>query len=321
LPGGIGANRVAPDVALLSGTASPDLRDLRLYDSAGKEVPYLLIQPPNPKPIWKSGRVLPVAATKTTSGFEVDLGSSARIDRLRLEGLPTPFLKRFKLEGSGDRSHWTILVGEGSLFDLPNEKLQKLDMEFAAGEFRYVRVTWDDRESGIVPPPRHASARLVEQRAAPPPLRTTLVDLRKLSASPGYSRFQVKLPAPHLPLAAVELRVGESRLLRKASVVESKLSGGEVATGILGSSELSRVVQGNRTASDLRIPIRNPEGREIEIVVEDGNNPPLNLSGVTLEFSPQPWIYLESRDGAALSARYGNSRLEPPKYDLEAMRQ
>jgi len=321
IPGGSGANRIAPDVTLLGGVAASDLRDLRLYDSSGQEVPYLLIPPENPKPRWKTGSILPIAATKTSSGFEVDFGSASAIDRLLLEGIPAPFLKRFRLEGSGDRNRWTMLIAEGTLFDLPNELLRKFEAEFTGGEFRYLRITWDDRESGVVTEPRRATARLVERQAAPVPLRADSVEFRRLSASPGYSRFQVRLPGPHLPLAAVELSVGEPRLLRMATVTESKLSRGEVVPETLGSSDLRRAVQGNRTASDLRIPVRAPEGREIEIVVEDGNNPPLNLTGVALEFSPQPWIYLESRMGAALVARYGNPRLEPPKYDLEAVRQ
>src|SRR5579871_339489 len=66
-----GANRISPDVALMSG-ASSDLRDLRFYDASGKEVPYIQISPTDPQPHWISGAILQVASTKVTSGFEVD---------------------------------------------------------------------------------------------------------------------------------------------------------------------------------------------------------------------------------------------------------
>ena len=52
IPGGPGANRISPDVALLSGVANSGLRDLRFSDAAGKEVPYLLIPPETPEPRW-----------------------------------------------------------------------------------------------------------------------------------------------------------------------------------------------------------------------------------------------------------------------------
>ncbi len=320
LPGGAGANRIAPDVALMSGVASADLRDLRLFDAAGKEVPYLTIPPERPEPRWKSGALLAIAPSKTSSGFEADLGSASLVDRIRVTGIAPPFLKRFRLEGSGDRSHWTMLVEEGTLFDLPDENLHLLDIPFRAGEYRYLRVTWDDRESGVVLLPRGVAGRLVEWRGPAPPL-VAPVEFRKLSAGPGRSRFQVRLPGPHLPLAALELNVKEDRLLRTARITEGRLAEGEVLPQALGGATLRRVVRGNATASDLRIPIRAPEGREIEILVDDGDNPQLNLAGVTMEFVPLPWIYFESHGGEQLTARYGDSRLSAPRYDLEAMRE
>ncbi len=320
VPGGPGANRISPDVALLSGAAYSDLRDLRFYDAAGKETPYLLIPPESPAPRWVPGRILPVAATKSTSGFEADLGSAPLVDSLRLTGIPAPFLKRFRLEGSGDRSHWTLLTGEGTLFDLPAENLRLTEVGFTPGEFRYLRVTWDDRKSGVVPQPRSVGARLVPSLAPAAPLRAN-IEFQRLSAGPGRSRFQLRLPGSHLPLAALQLNVDETRLLRNASVTEGRLSGGAVIPQALGSATLRRVAQEDLVASDLRIPIRAPEGREIEILVEDGNNPPLNLTGVVLEFVPQPWIYIENSSGDPLTARYGNPRLTAPRYDLEAVRQ
>jgi hypothetical protein len=320
LPAGAGANRIAPDVALMSGVASADLRDLRFFDAAGKEVPYLTIPPEQPEPRWKSGSILPLAPTKTNSGFEADLGSAPQVDRIRVGGIPAPFLKRFRLEGSGDRSHWTMLVDEGTLFDLPDEGLRLLEIPFRAGEYRYLRVTWDDRESGVVPLPRSVAARLVEWRGPALPLRAP-VEFRKLSGGPGRSRFQVRLPGPHLALAALELTVQEDRLLRTARVVEGRLSDGEVLPQTLGRATLRRVVRGNAVAEDLRIPIHAPEGREIEILVDDDNNPSLNLKGVTMEFVPLPWIYFETHGGEQLTARYGDSQLLAPRYDLEAMRE
>jgi hypothetical protein len=320
IPGGPGPNRIAPDVALLSGVAFSDLRDLRFYDSGGKETPYLLIPPAASEPRWKTGKILPVAATQESSGFEVDLGAASLIDRLRLAGIPTPFLKRFRLEGSGDRSRWTLLVAEGTLFDLPDENLRFTDVPFDAGEYRYLRVTWDDRKSGRVPEPKSVSVRLVESRAATPSLRAA-AEFKRVGAATGRSRFQARLPGAHLPIVAVELTVAETRLHRSARVTESQLMVSEVVQQTLGSTTLRRVSQNDLVASDLRIPISGPTGKEIEIVVDDDDNPPLELRKVELVFAPQPWIYLESARGESLRARYGDARLTAPRYDLEAMRQ
>ena len=116
---------------------------------------------PNPpeQPLWQVGadaadRAGRDAARRRRSGFEVDLGQAITIDRFRIDGLPPPFLKRVRLEGSGDRARWTLLVDEGTVFDLPDERLRQTELTFTPGSYRYLRVTWDDTRSGRLPRPR-----------------------------------------------------------------------------------------------------------------------------------------------------------------------
>ncbi|MGZ8830978.1 MAG: hypothetical protein ACXW2Q_11450, partial [Thermoanaerobaculia bacterium] len=71
-PGSKGANRLDVDVPLLAGS-SPDLHDVRLIDGNARELAYLLIRPRLREPEWTRARLLAVASTKTTSGFEADL--------------------------------------------------------------------------------------------------------------------------------------------------------------------------------------------------------------------------------------------------------
>src|SRR5712691_222462 len=180
---GAGPRRLAIDVPLLAGAAPfkvvsrfndyetgqsvaimSGLNDLRIYDASGKEVGYLLVRNPPAPPRFKVGTILPIAPVDTdksrTSGFEVDLREPAMVDGLRLDSLPTPFLKRVRLEGSGDREHWTLLVDEGSIFDLPQEQLRLTELRFRPGPYRYIRVIFDDTNSARLPHPGAAVARL-----------------------------------------------------------------------------------------------------------------------------------------------------------------
>lgn len=339
-PGARGANRLSVDESLLSGAAplryrlAPEtaaepgkppvfeggLEDLRFFDAEGREVGYLLIAPKNASASWQAGRTLPIASTKTQSGFEVDLNGVYRTDRLLLEGIPAPFLKRVRLEGGGDRTRWVLLVAEGTLFSLPEEKLHRRELEFAAGEFRYFRVTWDDRTSGRVPPPRGVSARLAAPAEAEPAARVAAVFERRPS-EPGRSRFRVRLPGAHLPVTALEFSAASGHLLRRIEIFEPRLSGGEVLPSLLGSGTLRRAERGGLVASDLSVPIAFPEGPDLDVVVEDGNNPPLPLAGVQAILAPLPWIYFESAAGAGLTARFGAPGARAPRYDLEAVRE
>ena len=238
--------------------AEDGLTDLRLVTEGGRPVPHLLIQPPAPEREWIRGSILSVAATKKTSGFEVDLGAPPAVDMIRVEGLPVPHLKRLTLEGSGDRAHWTMLVAEGTLFDLPDEQLRQNTLGFAAGPYRYLRVTWNDANSGRVPNPSAVPPRRVSTAAPPPADDARRVD-RASSERAGHQ--PVSREAAGGP--AADRRAGSRRrsgaagghVYRRAIVSESRFAGLEAAPVELGRAMLSRVVRDGLTASALRVPI------------------------------------------------------------------
>jgi uncharacterized protein DUF3999 len=335
VPGGAGPNRLALDATLLAGAqpfhvteaaaaegrvalASGGAGDLRLFDHSNREVPYLLVTP-SVEAQWRGARLLRVAPTKTTSGFEADLEHALPIDRMRIDGLPAPYLKRIQLEGSGDREHWTLLVPEGTLFDLPNDGLELATLDFAAGTYRYLRLTWDDRSSQRMPLPRVVEARVASATRGPAPLSTPLTVERRPS-EPGKSRFRILLPGAHLPIVAIELSVDGGNLMRVARITEGRLEGSTVLPTELGSATLRRSVRDGLAAASLRIPIAPPAESRLELVVDDGNNPPLDVTGATAVFAMLPFVFLES-NGDTLVARFGDERATAPQYDLEAERE
>jgi hypothetical protein len=340
---GTGPRRLAVDVPLLAGSGSPfhivsrtidpetrqtvvflanGLNDLRIYDSNGREVGYLLKQNPPAPPRYRRAVILPVAPVDAdrsrTSGFEADLGEPTLVDGFRLDGLPAPFLKRARLEGSGDREHWTLLAGEATVFDLPDEQLRLTELRFAAGSYRYFRILFDDTNSARLPHPGAAIVRVIAGSAPPPPLKATLSVDRRPSET-GRSRFRIGLPGGHLPIVALDFDVGGDYVFRPAKVYEARLTGSELAPVQLGAGTLRRVVRGDVPAAQLRLPIEPPTEAELDLEVDDGDNPPLDLKGVTAVFGELPWIYFESPGGTP-TARYGNDSLTPPRYDIEAAR-
>ncbi|HJT17971.1 MAG TPA: DUF3999 family protein, partial [Thermoanaerobaculia bacterium] len=319
-----GANRLDPDVALLSGTASPlrngqGLDDLRLRDGAGHEVQYLLIAPPSSERKWRGARsILAIPQTKTTSGIEADLGTATAIDRIKVEGISPPFMKRLRVDGSGDRLRWSVLSAETTLFDLPDQQLKNLELAIPAGEYRYIRLVWDDRSSARVSDALRISARLSE-RAPAPQLVAIEIPFRKISSEPGTSRYRLALPGPHLPAAAIELRVANGNVDRNASVSEPRFNGSELVPVALGTAKLRRAERDGTVAENMSIPISPPAGADLEVAVDDGNSGPLNIKTVVARFAPLPWIYFET-NADAITATYGDVSLHAPHYDLEASR-
>jgi hypothetical protein len=324
---GPGPQRLAVDVALVAagqpftvidGVARDGLADLRLFTAEGAVVPHLLVHAPAREREWVPAVVLPVVATEKTSGFEADLGAPGVIDGLAVEGLPAPFLKRLTLEGSGDRQRWTALVPEGTLFDLPDESLRQLDLPFVPGSYRYLRVTWNDANSGRLPTPRAVRARRAGVDAPPAPLVAEL-PFTRLASEPGRSRYRLILPGPRLPIVALELSVPGTHVFRAASVNESRLVGDEAVPIEIGRARLRQVIRGGFAAGALRIPVAPPSEAELELVIDDGSNPPLDLARISAVFAELPWIYFDAPPGV-LIARYGDPAATPAAYDLEAVR-
>jgi hypothetical protein len=102
--------------------------------------------------------------------------------------------------------------------------------------------------------------------------------------------------------------------------MEAQLAGGEVVPQVLGRAMLRQTTRESATASELRIPIGFPSGPDLDLVVEDGDNPPLDLRSVTGVFAPLPTIWFEAPSAEPLVARFGNPARGAPRYDLEAAR-
>lgn len=317
MPAGPGPNRLDIDAELLAHSIA-GLGDLRLIDRDGREVAYLLIPPRPRQPRWIDGRILPIAATKKSSGVEIDLGVASDVDRVRLEGIAAPFLKRVRLEGSGDRTRWTLL-SETTVFDLPDERLRRTEIAFTAGAYRYLRVVWDDRASAPVRVVPRAAARVRASGAPAEPLRRPLA-FQHRGSEPGKSRYQIELPAARLPIEAIEVTVRRGNVFRRAEVREPRLSSGRMEFVPLGADTLRRAERGDAVATDMTIALAQPLGSRLELLIEDGDNAPLEIAGIEARFTPQPWIYFESPDGQPLTARTGDPRLTAPLYDLEASR-
>jgi len=339
IPGGQGPNRLRIDSDLLSGgnsqwryrqegagsertpmvIATEGLGDFRIYDASNREMPYLFILPPKPEAEWLDGYLSPLAIAEKTSGFQIDLGRSLLVDRLRLNGVPAPFVKSCMLEASNDEKLWTRLRTDATVFDLPSEELRHLEIEFPQQEYRYLRIVWDDHASARIPLPRSVSARLVSAGSLAPQLEVPL-QFERRESEPTISRYRIRLPGPRLPVTEIKLTAKGGNILRHARISEGRLDSGDIRPVVIGTAMLRREVHGSLSAAELSINIQPPREAIVDLVIEDGNNPPLEITEISAVFAYLPWIYFESTGEGPLTARYGYPKLRAPRYDLEAAR-
>jgi hypothetical protein len=170
-----------------------------------------------------------------------------------------------------------------------------------------------------MPLPRVLEARIASPTRGPASLRAPL-KIERRPSEPGKSRFRITLPGSHLPIVAIELGVAGGDVMRTARISEGRLEGSTVVPTELGSATLRRSIREGLAAAELTIPVAPPSEAQLELVVDDGNNPPLDVITATAIFATLPFVYFETKDGDTLTARYGDSRAGPPRYDLEAER-
>ncbi len=99
--------------------ARPQLEDLRLYDDAGHEVPYLISRPvPVPK-VVQAVKSFQTTLNPTTTLITLETGLTRPIDRVSLESPAVNFLKAARVESSMDGQRWQLLVQGHPIFSQP----------------------------------------------------------------------------------------------------------------------------------------------------------------------------------------------------------
>lgn len=152
-----------------------------------------------------------------------------------------------------------------------------------------------------------------EERRVTLPLRFTT------EHDDGKTRLRVTGFSPHEPLEALELRAGQPEYFRRpVEVYEVRRDErGPTARVRLGSVLWERRPKDEKTT--LRVAVGAPSGRELFVELDDGDNAPISLAGVSGEiarvrldflFRPGEPLRLLSDPVAGASARYDLALLE-----------
>ena len=328
-------SRLAVDVTLLAGGRAvprdPARRDGRSPKAActtfgcsmrpAGRVPYLLVQRRS-EPGWRDR---PDPAYRRDQDHQRIRGRlrGSRRDRPRasVDGISAPFLKRLTLEGSGDRARWTLLQSEGhAVRSAGRADLEPRICRSRRARYRYVRVTWNDANSGRVPLP----ARVWRASDGCASGRSRDVDRPRRSSGARVSRAAAGIGF-RCRRAAADRRAGSSTsrpatCFAQASVSESRFAGTEAAPVVLGSGTLVRVLRAGASAESLRVTIAPPAEAELDLIVEDGNNPPLDLRKVSARLRRAALDLFRGARRQPSSRAMAIAWRRAPTYDLEAAR-
>src|SRR5262245_2905988 len=308
-----GLVRMNVPVATLDA-AQAGLEDLRIIDSTGNQVPYLI------------ERVMPDAESairptefRSTIGngathLNLKTGTGAPIIGVSLETPAAHFMKAADVEGSNDGRTWIKLAGGDSLFQLPNGAT-KLRVSFPEGAWQFLRVTIDDLGS---PPVPFTGAQLHKARTTAP-AETVAVTIKSRDESPGTTRLALDLGAANLTLGSLRIDTNEPVFTRAVTLAVPEVGDNGIREHNIADAGIYRVNVNGKNEARPEIPLESQiQTRELLVVIRNEDSPPIAIDAVRADrrlvrltlFANQPGQY---------SLLSGNIQCAAPRYDLSAL--
>jgi hypothetical protein len=296
--------------------ARPALEDLRLYDSAGNEVPYVLERPiPSPKAV-RAAKSFSVSLNPGNTVITLESGIAQPFDAVTLESPASSFIKSVRVEGSTDGMTWTELARGLPIFR-QRSGAANLKISFSPTVSKELRLTVDDSRSAPIP---FTGAQVHAASGASAPVETVSATVSERDENPGQSRLAVNLGAANLDVAGVKIETTEPLFMRQISIAVPQISDGVIHEQTIGQGSVYRVaVVGQTPSENLYVPLESSvPSRELILLLQNGDSPPLPVSSVQVERRP---VYLAffARGPGIFYLLTGNAHCDAPHYDLAAL--
>jgi hypothetical protein len=297
-------------------SARPALEDLRLYDDAGNEIPYLVERPaPAPKAVQRA-KSFRVALNPDNTVITLETGLSQPVDAVTLETPANNFIKAVRVESSDDGNNWLIVATGRPVFRQPFGA-GNLQISFPAAVSKWLRLTVDDRRSQPAP---FTGAQVCATAAELAPAEWMTVVISGRDENPGETRLALDLGAANLDLAAIQIVTAEPLFMRQAVFAVPQIAEGSILEQTVGQGVIYRVdVEGQTPSENLAMPLEfKIRSRELYVFLKNGDSPPLPVSAVRVQRRPA-WLVFLARQPGTFHLLTGNSRCDAPHYDLAAL--
>jgi hypothetical protein len=141
------------------------------------------------------------------------------------------------------------------------------------------------------------------------------ITLTNDAKNPKLSRWLIKLPQSHLPLARLTCATTTPLFQRSMSLSEELTDErGDKYRRPLGSATWTQTPE--RKAKEFTLPLDGAAQSDTLILeTENGDNPPIELGKFTA-FYPATRVLFKAKADDRLLLYYGNPRVSPPSYDL-----
>jgi hypothetical protein len=293
--------------------SQPGLEDLRIIDSAGNQVPYLIerllpdaestIRPTEFRSTIENGATHLVLKTGTSAIIGVSLETPA-----------THFMKAADVEGSNDGRTWTKLAGGDSLFQLPNGAT-KLRVSFPEGAWQFLRITIDELGS---PPVPFTGAHLHKARTTAP-AEAVSITVKTRDESPGTTRLDLDLGAANLTLGSLRIESSEPVFTRAVTLAVPEVRDDGIGERNIADAVIYRVNVNGKNEAHLEIPLESQiYTRELLVLIRNEDSPAISIDAIRADRRLVRLTFFANQPGQ-YSLLSGNTQCAAPRYDLSAL--
>ncbi len=292
------------------------LEDLRLYDDAGNEVPYVIERPVPTVKIVRTVKSFQVAMQARATVITIETGLGQPLDTVTLETPALDFLKPVRVEASADGRTWQKLAQGQPVFRQPNGA-SRLQLNFSSGVWAWLRLTVDDQRTAAIP---FTGARVQATVTESAPVEWSQARISESQENPGETRLALNLGAANLSVANVWIATDEPLFSRHVTLAVPQITEAEIREQAVGQGAVYRVaVEGQPASENLSVPLEQQvRSRELLVFVKNENNPPLPIKSVRIERRPVYLVFLAKQAGT-FHLLTGNDHCPAPKYDLAAL--
>ncbi len=304
--------------------ARADLGDLRIFDDAGAQVPFLLqraLKEAEGAPRYPEVSNRSFARGEKAS-VTLDFKNPLLKDELHLSLSGENFRRRVTVEGRSRRDPgWTTLTDDAYVFAIPGPVPARHEVvRLPENNFQVLRVTVhhdvDDLprieivDAWVRPEPRRRPREVV---LSPKVVRSEDTQARE-------TRFLLDLGARHQPFLGLQVEARDPRFFRGV-VIDARVepvgpaSADELAWQYVADGMLYRTAEPDGGAGDsLRMDVSG-RARVLRLTVKNRDDKPLDVLVVTV-FVPVERVAFEAAPGRTYKLTYGNAALVAPVYDL-----
>jgi hypothetical protein len=297
-------------------SARPQLEDLRLYDDAGNEIPYVIERPvPSPK-VVKAAKSFQVSLNANNTIITIETGLSQSIDSVLLQSPAMNFIKAVRVETSNDGQTWRRLAQGRPIFRQPYG-VDNLKISFSPKAASWMRLTVDDQRSGPIP---FTGAVVYAATSEPAPSESTPVTISERDENTGETRLALDLGGANLDVASIQIETAEPLFMRQVLLAVPQITDDAILEQFIGQGVIYRAaVEGQAASENLSLPFEGQiRSRELILFIKNGDSPPLPVSAISIERRPVYLIFL-AREAGTFHLLTGNIRCDAPRYDLAGL--